>query len=536
MKVKRYLVNDLPEAVQMIRSELGSDAVILNTKEIRIGGFLGMFRKKRVEVIAAVDEAAAKPKPRQQAKASPLASAPAVLASAATAKQTAQASAAVAAVAAAGASWPAAAEAGGGIAIAAEPEAPAAAWVPPAVARGRYSAAAPSAPPQANAAAKPAPQTIAAAAPPRAAADEEAAMEILAALAQAAKPEAKAPAMAEEAAAARPALAAIEPAATQAVRAESPLTAVSANAAEAYPSGKSNPEANSDTAALLQEIRAMREMMLQASRQQMFRSLPDEVMALSRQLAKQGVDPKYVQQFAEEVGERLAAKEESGEAAAMEEARAVLRQWLLPAAGTGISETTRIVNFVGPTGVGKTTTIAKLAADQAFVHRRSVGFITADTYRIAAVDQLRTYADILNIPLEVVFSSSELTRAYNKLEERDLIFMDTAGRNYRNELFVSEVNSLLAPGQQAESMLVLSLTHKYDDMRQVAEQFAKYGVRRLLFTKLDETDSVGCILNLAREFGFEITYITCGQTVPDDIRSFDPDEIVGRLLGEITHA
>lgn len=280
----------------------------------------------------------------------------------------------------------------------------------------------------------------------------------------------------------------------------------------------------------------MKEMMLKMNRQQTFRAFPEPVMRLSKLLARQGVEPGYVEQFAEAVSERLGDRNDPDETETLEHAKEVLRSWLAPSAGTGISPSTRIVNFVGPTGVGKTTTIAKLAADQAFVHRRSVGFITADTYRIAAVDQLRTYADILNMPLEVVFSPSELNRAYKKLEDRDLLLMDTAGRNYRNELFVSEVNSLLAPGQQAESVLVLSLTHKYADMKQVAGHFSRYGVKRLLFTKMDETDSFGSVLNLVKEFDFEISYVTCGQTVPDDIRAFDPEELIGRLLEEPVHA
>ncbi|WP_027090854.1 flagellar biosynthesis protein FlhF [Cohnella thermotolerans] len=476
MKVKRYLVNDLPEAVQMIRSELGSDAVILNTKEIRSGGFLGMFRKKRVEVIAAVDESAAKPKPR-----------PAVSAQRSPAAALAFASSA-AAVALAPEREP-------------EPEpmaAPPSAWIPPAAVRERYNRGSVDSPPP----------------PPKAAG---AALEVLAGRAElsAAAP----PAVAAEAAS-PPAPAAVRPIAA------AERSNVLRRPAETEPAGED------ETDALLKEIRSMKEMMMKMNRQQTFRRLPDPVMQLAKKLAKHGVEPAYVEQFAEAVGERTAGEREPSEQELLEAGREVLREWLAPAVGTGIAATTRIVHFVGPTGVGKTTTIAKLAADQAFVHRRSVGFITADTYRIAAVDQLRTYADILNMPLEVVFSPSELTRAYKKLEDRDLLLMDTAGRNYRNELFVSEVNSLLLPGEQAESVLVLSLTHKYDDMKQVAGQFSQYGVNRLLLTKMDETDSFGAVLNLARDFDFSISYVTCGQTVPDDIRAFDPEEIIRRLLGE----
>lgn len=276
----------------------------------------------------------------------------------------------------------------------------------------------------------------------------------------------------------------------------------------------------------------MKEMMAKMAKQQTFRSMPESVMKWSRRLAAQGVDPAYVEQFAEAVNRQLGEREEADERAAYDAARDVLRSWLQDSCGAGIDPAARIVHFVGPTGVGKTTTIAKLAAEQSFNHRRNVGLITADTYRIAAVDQLRTYADILGIPLEVVFSPSELTRSYKKLSGCDLLLMDTAGRNYRNELFVSEVNSLLAPGEQSETILVLSMTHKYTDMKLIAGQFVKYGVNQLLLTKFDETDSFGAVVNLVRDFSFQISYITIGQTVPDDIRPFDPDDLIRRLLGE----
>ncbi|MBW5444557.1 flagellar biosynthesis protein FlhF [Cohnella sp. CFH 77786] len=464
MKVKRYLVDDLPEAVQMIRTELGSDAVILNTKEIRTGGFLGLFRKKRVEVIAAVDEASRRT-PSRPLPARPVREAPLPERKAAPPLQ------------------PPAEN------LEARVPMPGQAVRNLYVQGGRRGGG--------STAASPAVGLVEA--NPAADTPSQAFAEALHQLQQAA-------AAAEE-----------KPAAPD-------VPAVSVKPAD--------PD---ETNALLQELRSMKEMMAKMARQQSFRSMPESVLAWSRRLAEQGVEPVHVERFAEEVRDRLGGQEAPDDGAAGEAAREVLRAWLLPCAGGGIGPGTRIVRFVGPTGVGKTTTIAKLAADQSFAHRRSVGFITADTYRISAVDQLRTYADILNVPLEVVFSPGELTRSYKKLEDRDLILMDTAGRNYRNELFVSEVNSLLAPGEKAETFLVLSLTHKYADMRAIVSQFAKYGVRRLLLTKADETDTYGSIVNLVREYSFPISYITCGQTVPDDIRAFDPEEWVRKLLGEPAH-
>lgn len=433
MKVKRYLVDDLPQAVQQIRSELGSDAVILNTKEIRVGGFLGMFRKKKVEVIAAVDEAAAR-KPASRASAQ---------------KTVVRQQAAP------------------------EPEQPMipASLLPDFAVRNAYNR--------------------------HAAAKEKTDVSDGSATDSAASVNVAPPPQPQPSVSAR----------------ERPIS----------------PEAESS--ALLDELRSMKEMMLKLSRQQTFKSMPESVMRWSKRLAEQGVEPHLVEQFAEQLIERLDAESATDEDV-RDTARRLLLDWLEPAEEAEIRSAAKIVHFVGPTGVGKTTTIAKLAADQTLSRRRSVGLITSDTYRISAVDQLRTYADILNVPLEVVFSPGEAQRAFKKLGDRDLLLMDTAGRNYKNELLVSEVNSMLSPGEEAETILVLSLTHKYADMKAVASQFARYGVESVLLTKTDETESYGSVVNLIREFSFKVPYVTCGQTVPDDIRPFAAAEWVDKLLGE----
>ncbi|WP_373229575.1 flagellar biosynthesis protein FlhF [Cohnella sp.] len=472
MKVKRYIVDDLPEAVKMIRSELGSDAVILNTKDIRIGGFLGMFSKKRVEVIAAIDETskkaparaptpAARPSERRQAASLEELTVPSAL-------------------------------------------------LPSNTVRERYSQAPfsdsgrnPTAPPTDMQRL----QTQVSSVQMNAFQGSIEQAEVIQEMDMSAQRQ-------------------------HSLQQRSDTQAATLAAAVQTLEARESKQAKDETSALLQELRSMKEMMTKMAKQQTYRTMPESVMKWSKRLAEQGVDPTYVEQFAEKVNQLLEELGEEERQSSYDIARSVLLDWLKDARGTGINTSTRIVHFVGPTGVGKTTTIAKLAAEQSFNHKRSVGFITADTYRIAAVDQLRTYADILNVPLEVVFSPSELTRAYKKFSNHDLLFMDTAGRNYRNELFVSEVNSLLSPGEQTETILVLSMTHKYNDMKLVASQFVKYGVNQLLLTKFDETDSFGAIINLAKEFNFRISYITFGQAVPDDIRPFDPEDLIRRLLGD----
>jgi len=190
------------------------------------------------------------------------------------------------------------------------------------------------------------------------------------------------------------------------------------------------------------------------------------------------------------------------------------------------------VHFVGPTGVGKTTTIAKLAAEQALKFRRKVGLITSDTYRIAAIEQLRTYASILNIPIEVVFSASDLRKALDKMQLCELILMDTAGRNYRNEMAVSELNALLKTERASETFLVLSLTMKYGDMKAVADNFCRYGVGKVLFTKADETTTFGTVLNLLSDYDLSLSYVTDGQDVPDDIQIADAERIAAEIAGD----
>ncbi|MFD2333209.1 flagellar biosynthesis protein FlhF [Cohnella sp. GCM10020058] len=534
MKVKRYLVDDLPQAVQQIRSELGSDAVILNTKEIRTGGFLGMFRKKRMEVIAAVDESA-KPQARPSAKPILRSQAEAVKKEPNLAMRGTEPASNANTARGAGEQAP-------------QP-------LPASAIRQRYGGgssalSAPSSEQQETSAAAEAAVSLLREAgnvqgrsnPPSVLKDERSAS-------QASFDEAMSRALASARA-----LGASDRTAPDAPQAAATQTTQALRVAEPIPASTQaipvpQPQATSpgETAELLAELRAMKDLLRQqAGRELAPQRMPEPVLRLSRMLAQQGVEPIYVEEFAAAVSTKLKEREENKEGddtdidlelLALNEAHALLLSWLAPAYDAGIAQDTHIVHFVGPTGVGKTTTIAKLGAEQALSRRRTVGFITADTYRIAAVDQLRTYADILNVPLEVVFSPSELARAYKKLEDRDLLLMDTAGRNYRNELYVSEVNSLLSPGQEADKILVLSLTHKYQDMRQVSAQFAKYGVSRLLLTKMDETDSYGAILNLVREFGFSIPYVTFGQTVPDDIRSFDPAWLAAKLLeGAPAHA
>lgn len=437
MRVKRYVVGALPEAVSMIRTDLGSDAVILETKEIKVGGFMGMFRKKRMEVIAAVESGAAKPQ-----ESAPRVAQPEVSAIVEQILQTAQRSGAAAAALAPSArqqATPAAAAAYQGQ-------------------QGGYQA------------------TAATAAKPRPSVNDD-------------------------------------------------LN----NANRANRMDKEQ--------FIINEIRDLREYMVKLTKdRQAIVSMSDSLVALKERLMAQEVDSVW----SEKLLEALMEAEKSGDTAftkeeAWRQAAALLEEWMRPYCLPGIRTDARVLYFVGPTGVGKTTTIAKLAAEFTIKQGRKIGFITSDTYRIAAVDQLRTYANILGVPLEVVFSPMDLPKAYQALSATDMILMDTAGRNFRSELHVSEVNSLLQSNDPSETILVVSLTGKTSDMIAIADRFKKFGVSKILFTKLDETSAYGTIFNLVMNLELNPTYIASGQNVPDDIAKFDCRGYISILLGEPGH-
>lgn len=191
-----------------------------------------------------------------------------------------------------------------------------------------------------------------------------------------------------------------------------------------------------------------------------------------------------------------------------------------------------IICFIGPTGVGKTTTIAKIAADYLLSEEKKVGLITSDTYRIAAVEQLKTYAGILNMPIRVVESSADLTAAMDDLSDCDIILMDTAGRNYQQKQYIDDLKQMLPEKKKIQINLVLSLTSKYEDMKKIIDNFQTIVMDQLILTKKDETSSSGAILNLIYDYSIPIRYIANGQNVPDDIVTVTPELIANFVLGE----
>lgn len=194
----------------------------------------------------------------------------------------------------------------------------------------------------------------------------------------------------------------------------------------------------------------------------------------------------------------------------------------------------KFINFVGPTGVGKTTTIAKLAAQAVLKENKKVAFITTDTYRIAAIDQLKTYAELLQVPLEIIYEDKDFSIAIEKFRNYDLVFIDTAGRNYRDKKYIDDLKKLFGKKNPIHTYLVLSLSMKEEDMFTVAENFLDFHFDQFIFSKADETATFGIMYNLMTTYQTGAGYITNGQDVPDDILQATPEKIVDYLMGTET--
>lgn len=190
------------------------------------------------------------------------------------------------------------------------------------------------------------------------------------------------------------------------------------------------------------------------------------------------------------------------------------------------------IMLVGPTGIGKTTTLAKMAA---IIKRQNkkVAIVTIDTYRIAAADQLKIYADIMGIPAHVCYTPKDLQLTIDTLREMDVILIDTAGRSHKNDLQLGELKVFIDTVNPDKKILVCSSNVKTKDLIDIYEKFSISNPNSLIFTKLDETSSVGQIISLSKYTNLPVDYITTGQKVPDDIEKPDYDKLVSEVIKEV---
>lgn len=367
MKVKKFIASSMPEAMKQIREELGIDAVILNSKEIHQGGFLGLFKKRKIEVVAVLD-----------------------------------------------------------------------------------------------------PQ---------------------------------------------------------------PIARYETNKESLHHVRNSNEQMRNETnpdSTILQEIKYMKKILEQQVKHSDDIYLPDYQVAY-QYLIEQEVEETLARKLIESVitthkeRDQLVTRESVFTSLQIE-----MQRRLKNVSFQGITYDQQIIQFVGPTGVGKTTTLAKIAANCMLVDRKSIAFITTDTYRIAAIEQLKTYARILDVPVEVAYTIEDYHQAIKKFAAYDLILVDTAGRNFRDPKYIKELEKSVFP--DTKSFLVLSLTAKPNDIIDIYKQFEHISINEVIFTKLDETLQYGSMINIALNHQVGIAYVANGQDVPEDLINPNPKVISHYIL------
>lgn len=261
------------------------------------------------------------------------------------------------------------------------------------------------------------------------------------------------------------------------------------------------------------------------------RDLPESLFRLFTDLIEADVHEDVARELVDRVRTE-ASGEELADGAMIQARVARLIEAEIPIAGPIVVHPgrRRLVALVGPTGVGKTTTIAKLAANYRLKEKRNVGLITVDTYRIAAVEQLRTYAEIIDLPMQVVSTPREMREAVRRLDGLDLVLMDTAGRSPRDEIKLQELKSFLNEAGADEVHLVLSSVVGSRTLEHTARRFASVGTTALILTKLDEATGLGNLLPLLRTSRLPLSYLTNGQNVPDDIETAEAGRLARLIL------
>ena len=289
---------------------------------------------------------------------------------------------------------------------------------------------------------------------------------------------------------------------------------------------------------LIEEIRhmnqLMKEMQAKLHEVQSIKGLSQTAQKFYQSLIQNRVKPEIAMHIAASIQNRLPQEDCVDPKWANEVCLHTLREYIKDISPIYLNygSRARLVFVIGPTGVGKTTTIAKLAANMTFLESKKVALITLDTHRIAATDQLRTFADIMDIPMSVVFSDLEMKEVVEKYQDRNIIFVDTAGCSPFNQEQLGDLERYVKIAQPDDIILVLSVTTDSDDLMNIYNHFKRVGVDKIIFTKLDEATTYGQMLNFAYETRKPIAYLTTGQNVPEDIQVPDSAYLARLFLGE----
>ncbi|MDM5332742.1 flagellar biosynthesis protein FlhF [Ureibacillus composti] len=271
------------------------------------------------------------------------------------------------------------------------------------------------------------------------------------------------------------------------------------------------------TSELKSEIADLKAMLQSMQRLTVESQIPQEMKPFLDFLKRQELNEELITAISDELFQLYKKQGTLSNLEIKEVAEQYLKEKMLSLPIGGLSYKRKYINLLGPTGVGKTTTIAKMAARAVLEKKKKIGFITTDTYRIAAIEQLKTYANLLQAPVEIVYNANDYKAAIKKFEHLDLIFIDTAGRNYKEAKYVNDLKKLIEFDEEVESFLVLSLTAKEKDMETITEQFGEIPIEKFIFTKIDETNTIGTLFNLMIKYNKGLAYYTNGQEVPEDI-------------------
>ncbi|HRW51548.1 MAG TPA: flagellar biosynthesis protein FlhF [Phycisphaerae bacterium] len=294
-------------------------------------------------------------------------------------------------------------------------------------------------------------------------------------------------------------------------------------------------EVDTDLRNEIDEIRRMVKNLVDRSDRSAFPDAPESLTSFYSHLISQEVEEQLARELLHRAAKNLGVR--GNVRIADELVRMELRRLvgdMLPAASPlklAAPGRPTIVALVGPTGVGKTTTIAKLAANMKLRERKSVGMITIDSYRIAAVEQLRTYAQILKVPLISVLTPDDLRSAIDRMSNMDLILIDTAGRSPKDDPRITELGGFLRVARPDQVHLVLSSTSRDRTTREAIDRFRPLGVTQLIFTKVDEAVGLGVIFNTLKRVNMQVSYLTNGQAVPDDIQIASNSRLAKLILG-----
>ena len=283
----------------------------------------------------------------------------------------------------------------------------------------------------------------------------------------------------------------------------------------------------------MSELKLMVQNLVITTRSQQAPHVPEDLFAYYMQLIENQVAEELASEIIKTIQQQV-RPEHYSQKEVMQEKIAEQLEKLLPTTGP-IQRTKKtgphVVALIGSTGVGKTTTIAKLAANLKLREKHRVGLITLDTYRIAAVDQLKRYADIIGSPLKVVATAEDLTKALLEMQDFDFVLIDTAGRSPNDTMKLNELKSLLAIAEPDEVHLVVSTTSSEECIQLAINKFSDVRVDKIIFTKLDEAAHVGVVLNTVRKVNKSLSYLTTGQDVPDDIEVGRGRRLAQLILG-----